>query len=148
MFVWSNAARWPHKGPFPLPLPPRFRVSLPFPLINSEPTPRPVSRSLKDNYECRIILKTDFNKRGVSCGSKHSTKMPFVTALDQKVYYQLTEPESPHGITFFFIHGLGSSHAFYATIIPSLVERGHRCLAVDTPGASSCIPRSLVDSCC
>jgi pimeloyl-ACP methyl ester carboxylesterase len=62
--------------------------------------------------------------------------MPFITALDQKIYYQLSVPDKSNGITFFFIHGLGSSHAFYSAIVPALVEKGFACLAVDTPGTS------------
>ena len=68
-------------------------------------------------------------------GSFRTAKMPFTTVEGQNIYYQLTEPKSQrNGVTFFFIHGLGSSHAFYASIIPTLATEGYRCLAVDTPG--------------
>lgn len=61
----------------------------------------------------------------------------YVTVEDQPLYFRVYRPELPvrsNGITFVFIHGLGSSHSFYAAIIPSLVRQGFTCLAIDTPG--------------
>jgi pimeloyl-ACP methyl ester carboxylesterase len=61
--------------------------------------------------------------------------MPFLKASGQDVYYKHVQPEDGNGITLLFVHGLGSSHAFYATIVPSLVQKGFSCLSIDTPGS-------------
>ncbi|KND86858.1 3-oxoadipate enol-lactonase 2 [Tolypocladium ophioglossoides CBS 100239] len=60
--------------------------------------------------------------------------MPFLRIEDQELYYTWTP--STDGPTILFIHGLGSSNSFYASIIPSLVQNGYPCLAFDTPGSA------------
>ncbi|KFH44093.1 hypothetical protein ACRE_051340 [Hapsidospora chrysogenum ATCC 11550] len=63
----------------------------------------------------------------------------YVTVEGQPLYFRVYYPELPvrsNGVTFVFIHGLGSSHSFYAAIIPSLVRQGYTCLAIDTPGSA------------
>ncbi|RFU26923.1 hypothetical protein B7463_g9430, partial [Scytalidium lignicola] len=47
----------------------------------------------------------------------------------------LCQPEGGFNTTLLFIHGLGSSSSFYATIIPHLVALGLSCLALDTNGS-------------
>ncbi|CAG9993996.1 unnamed protein product [Clonostachys byssicola] len=61
--------------------------------------------------------------------------MPTLRLQDQDVYYRWTPASSEEGFTFVFIHGLGSSHSFYETVTPHLIESGHSCLALDTPGS-------------
>lgn len=61
--------------------------------------------------------------------------MPSIRIDDQELYYTWTP--AGDGPILLFIHGLGSSSSFYSTIIPSLVEKGHSCLAFDTPGNST-----------
>lgn len=60
--------------------------------------------------------------------------MPSIRIDDQELYYTWTP--AGDGPILLFIHGLGSSSSFYSTIIPSLVEKGHSCLAFDTPGSA------------
>ncbi|CAK7206204.1 hypothetical protein SEUCBS139899_008991 [Sporothrix eucalyptigena] len=65
--------------------------------------------------------------------------MPFMTiSPSQELYYVLRTPQNAasSGLTFLFVHGLGSSSSFYATVMPALVEAGHRCLAFDMNGSS------------
>ncbi|KAI4594782.1 hypothetical protein KJ359_007585 [Pestalotiopsis sp. 9143b] len=66
--------------------------------------------------------------------------MPYITVREKSLYYRLVSPESGKastGATFLFIHGLGSSNSFYASIIPSLVAAGHTCVAFDTHGSGN-----------
>lgn len=63
--------------------------------------------------------------------------MPFITVDGQQLYHKWYRPDAGNGVTLALVHGLGSSHSFYATIIPSLVSHGFACLAIDTPGPSS-----------
>ncbi|POR35548.1 3-oxoadipate enol-lactonase 2 [Tolypocladium paradoxum] len=60
--------------------------------------------------------------------------MPFLQIEDQELYYTWTP--AGDGPTILFIHGLGSSNSFYASIVPSLVQNGYSCLAFDTPGSA------------
>ncbi|KAG5939763.1 hypothetical protein E4U53_007737 [Claviceps sorghi] len=60
--------------------------------------------------------------------------MPSLTFDNQELYY--TWSPGADGPILLFVHGLGSSSSFYATMIPSLVEKGHSCLAFDTPGSA------------
>ncbi|CAK7228708.1 hypothetical protein SBRCBS47491_006997 [Sporothrix bragantina] len=65
--------------------------------------------------------------------------MPFITiSPSQELYYVLWKPEhaAKSGLTFLFVHGLGSSSSFYATVMPALVAAGHQCLAFDMNGSS------------
>lgn len=63
--------------------------------------------------------------------------MPFIHIAGKELYYTWSQAkatgEQP-GLTLLFIHGLGSSSSFYATIIPGLLQSGFSCLAVDTYG--------------
>ena len=64
--------------------------------------------------------------------------MPFIHVNRKELYYTWSSPETRSkqnsGLTLVFIHGLGSSSSFYATVIPSLVKAGFSCLAIDTHG--------------
>ena len=60
--------------------------------------------------------------------------MPFLRGGGEEVYYSWTPSGDVDGPTVLFIHGLGSSNSFYASIIPRLVQNGYSCLAFDTPG--------------
>jgi len=61
--------------------------------------------------------------------------MPFATINSKKVFYTDSQKEgSTASSTTIFLHGLGSSSCFYATIIPSL-EETTRCIALDYPGS-------------
>lgn len=74
----------------------------------------------------------------ILCPILHSIRprMPFVTVNDRSLYYFLRGPAaSKEALTLVFIHGLGSSSSFYATIIPYLVEAGFTCLSIDTHGS-------------
>ncbi|KAF7539265.1 hypothetical protein G7054_g2265 [Neopestalotiopsis clavispora] len=66
--------------------------------------------------------------------------MPYITLREKSLYYRLVSPEQGNtstGTTLLFVHGLGSSSSFYATIIPSLVAAGHTCVAFDTHGSGN-----------
>lgn len=65
--------------------------------------------------------------------------MPFKDINGKKIFYSW-KPASRAGLTLLLIHGLGSSHSFWAPIIPGLVEAGFSCLAFDVPGAYSTPP--------
>ncbi|ERS99269.1 hypothetical protein HMPREF1624_04467 [Sporothrix schenckii ATCC 58251] len=68
--------------------------------------------------------------------------MPFIVIpSSHELYYVLRSPEDAgsSGLTFLFIHGLGSSSSFYATVMPALVAAGHQCLAFDMNG--SCLTK-------
>lgn len=64
--------------------------------------------------------------------------MPFAQLSDKKLFYTWRPAKvgsKQAGTTILFIHGLGSSSSFYETVIPSLVEAGFGCLALDTHGS-------------
>lgn len=64
--------------------------------------------------------------------------MPFVQANDHRLYYADSHPAgppTPTGLTFIFIHGLGSSQNYYYPVIPHLTKL-HRCITIDTYGAA------------
>lgn len=64
--------------------------------------------------------------------------MPFVTANNHRLNYADSHPAgppTPSGLTFIFIHGLGSSQNYYFPVIPHLTS-SHRCITVDTYGAA------------
>lgn len=42
---------------------------------------------------------------------------------------------SENGVTFVCIHGLGSSHAFYATLASKIADSGNSCVLYDTYGS-------------
>ncbi|KAI1336039.1 alpha/beta hydrolase fold family protein [Xylariaceae sp. FL0016] len=66
--------------------------------------------------------------------------MPSLDINKQQVFYTWTDAKS--SVTnaqcpvFILIHGLGSSHAFFGPVIPSLSAAGYPCLALDTPGSA------------
>ncbi|KAJ5789546.1 uncharacterized protein N7518_006557 [Penicillium psychrosexuale] len=63
--------------------------------------------------------------------------MPFVQANSHRLYYADSHPSGPpkNGLTFIFIHGLGSSQNYYYPVIPHLTKL-HRCITLDTYGAA------------
>lgn len=64
--------------------------------------------------------------------------MPSVQANSHRLYYADSHPDgppTPTGLTFLFIHGLGSSQNYYYPVIPHLTE-SHRCITIDTYGAA------------
>ncbi|KAG6172737.1 hypothetical protein E4U22_000815 [Claviceps purpurea] len=60
--------------------------------------------------------------------------MPSIRIDNQELYY--TWSPRANGPILLFVHGVGSSHSFYSPIIPSLVKKGHSCLAFDIPGSA------------
>lgn len=64
--------------------------------------------------------------------------MPFVQAGSHSLHYTDSHPSgppTPSGLTFIFVHGLGSSQNFYFPVIPHLTP-SHRCITIDTYGAA------------
>ncbi|TWU75859.1 hypothetical protein ED733_005449 [Metarhizium rileyi] len=61
--------------------------------------------------------------------------MPTLQIDDGQDLYYSWSPAGD-GPILLFIHGLGSSNSFYASIIPGLVQRGFSCLAFDIPGSA------------
>ncbi|KYK54105.1 alpha/beta hydrolase fold family protein [Drechmeria coniospora] len=65
--------------------------------------------------------------------------MPLLKVQGHDLFYSLTPAEAdstPKNVTILFIHGLGSSHSYYASMTPSLAQQGYACLAFDTPGSA------------
>ncbi|KAL4955880.1 Alpha/Beta hydrolase protein [Aspergillus filifer] len=62
--------------------------------------------------------------------------MPFVSVNNHQLHYADSHPDGAPsgGLTFFFIHGLGSSQNYYFPIIPYLTSH-HRCITADTYGS-------------
>lgn len=62
--------------------------------------------------------------------------MPFISVNNHQLHYTDSHPDgSPaNGLTFFFIHGLGSSQNYYLPVTPFLTSK-HRCIAADTYGS-------------
>ena len=78
--------------------------------------------------------------------------MPFAQIKGKTLFYSWSRVEhnaQGSNLTLVFIHGLGSSHSFYMTIIPDLVARGFSCLAYDTYGSALSVytgkPQSIHD---
>lgn len=63
--------------------------------------------------------------------------MPYVEVNNHKLHYYDSHPQGApkDGLTFVFIHGLGSTQNFYAAVTPFLTSN-HRCIAFDTYGSS------------
>lgn len=65
--------------------------------------------------------------------------MPFVQATKaHRLHYSDSSPSGPPsrtGLTFIFIHGLGSSQNYYHAVIPHLTST-HRCITLDTYGSA------------
>lgn len=64
--------------------------------------------------------------------------MPFLKAGSHTLHYADSHPAGPPtatGLTFIFIHGLGSSQNYYFPVIPHLTD-AHRCITIDTYGSA------------
>ena len=64
--------------------------------------------------------------------------MPFLKTSNHSLHYadsHPTGPPTPTGLTFIFVHGLGSSQNYYFPVIPHLTAT-HRCITVDTYGSA------------
>lgn len=61
--------------------------------------------------------------------------MPFIEVNNHKLHYFDTHPdEQPAaGLTFMFVHGLGSSQNYYLPVLPALSK--HRCIVYDAYGS-------------
>lgn len=62
--------------------------------------------------------------------------MPYINVNQKRLNYFDSHPDGPPagGLTYIFIHGLGSSQNYYFGIIPHLTPN-HRCIAIDTYGS-------------
>ncbi|KAL4921040.1 Alpha/Beta hydrolase protein [Aspergillus aurantiobrunneus] len=62
--------------------------------------------------------------------------MPFISVNNHQLHYADSHPDGApaNGLTFFFIHGLGSSQNYYFPVIPYLTPQ-HRCITADTYGS-------------
>ncbi|KAI9725120.1 MAG: hypothetical protein M1828_003462 [Chrysothrix sp. TS-e1954] len=64
------------------------------------------------------------------------------TTPHQQIHYADLPPTStsPHTTTtkppILLLHGLGSSQNYWLALTPHLTSRGHRCIALDTPGSA------------
>ncbi|KAL4881161.1 Alpha/Beta hydrolase protein [Aspergillus karnatakaensis] len=63
--------------------------------------------------------------------------MPLISVNNHQLHYTDSHPDGAPagGLTFYFIHGLGSSQNYYFPVIPHLTAK-HRCITVDTYGAA------------
>lgn len=63
--------------------------------------------------------------------------MPFLQIGGRRTFYNQVTPEGGQpGLHFIFIHGLGSSHAFWEPIQKHLAQSGHSSVAFDTQGSA------------
>lgn len=67
--------------------------------------------------------------------------MPYANVNSKSIFYTLTpsvycSTQDP-APTLVFIHGLGSSSSFYASLVPYLTALGYHCLTLDTHGSGS-----------
>ena len=64
------------------------------------------------------------------------SNMSFVEVNNHKLHYADSHPQGApeKGLTFVFVHGLGSSQNFYFPVIPYLTSN-HRCITLDTYGS-------------
>ncbi|PCH07491.1 Alpha/beta hydrolase fold-1 [Penicillium occitanis (nom. inval.)] len=62
--------------------------------------------------------------------------MPYIDVNQKRLNYSDSHPNGPPagGLTYLFIHGLGSSQNYYGGVIPHLTSN-HRCIAIDTYGS-------------
>ena len=62
--------------------------------------------------------------------------MPYIEVNQKRLNYSDSHPSGPPdgGLSYIFIHGLGSSQNYYYGVIPHLT-RNHRCVALDTYGS-------------
>jgi pimeloyl-ACP methyl ester carboxylesterase len=63
--------------------------------------------------------------------------MPFLNVNNHQLHYADSHPDGApaKGLTFVFIHGLGSSQNYYFPILPYLTP-SHRCVTLDTYGSA------------
>ena len=63
--------------------------------------------------------------------------MSYVEVNNHKLHYADSHPQGApeKGLTFVFVHGLGSSQNFYFPVIPYLTSK-HRCVTLDTYGSA------------
>lgn len=62
--------------------------------------------------------------------------MPYIDVNQKHLNYSDSHPNGPPagGLTYIFIHGLGSSQNYFGGVIPHLTPN-HRCIAIDTYGS-------------
>jgi len=62
--------------------------------------------------------------------------MPYIEVNQKRLNYSDSHPNGPPagGLTYIFIHGLGSSQNYFGGVIP-LLTSNHRCIAIDTYGS-------------
>lgn len=62
--------------------------------------------------------------------------MPYIEVNQKRLNYSDSHPNGPPvgGLTYIFIHGLGSSQNYYGGVIPHITPN-HRCIAIDTYGS-------------
>ncbi|KAL4780767.1 Alpha/Beta hydrolase protein [Aspergillus varians] len=104
----------------------------------------PVATALSiDSFqdETAILLEEFAPEFDPGATGKHSpelekVKMPFISVNTHNLHYADSHPDGApgNGLTFFFIHGLGSSQNYYFPIIPHLTAQ-HRCITIDTYGS-------------
>lgn len=90
----------------------------------------------RDATNAYIVLDLAFFGNSTLSSHHHSLKMPFLKAGIHTLHYfdsHPAGPPTPTGLTFIFIHGLGSSQNYYFPVIPALSD--HRCLLIDTYGS-------------
>jgi len=63
--------------------------------------------------------------------------MPFVEVNNHRLHCADSHPNGApsNGLTFIFVHGLGSSQNFYHPVLPHLIPK-HCCITLDTYGAA------------
>ncbi|KAF4982271.1 hypothetical protein FZEAL_2057 [Fusarium zealandicum] len=63
--------------------------------------------------------------------------MPFLDLGDKTLFYSRVDPESPRDPSpvLVFIHGLGSSHSFYTSVMSQLADTGYSSIALDVHGS-------------
>lgn len=97
---------------------------------------------VKNSQEAQPLFITPCYSRNVGTGrtpyhhrQRRNAIMPSIRIDNQELYY--TWSPRANGPILLFVHGIGSSHSFYSPIIPSLVKKGHSCLAFDIPGTTT-----------
>ena len=97
----------------------------------------PLLRCTSDRYACTSDIPLSFSLfTTFDYPSLDIAIMPNVTVNNHEIAYADTYPNGAPtgGLTFVFIHGLGSSQNYYYPILPYLDD--HRCIALDTYGAA------------
>ncbi|KAL4749676.1 hypothetical protein BDW72DRAFT_204558 [Aspergillus terricola var. indicus] len=93
-----------------------------------------------DQVSVATVLSTDSFKDDTAIllekDSSKPEKMPFVSVNNHQLHYADSHPNGApaNGLTFFFIHGLGSSQNYYFPLLPHLTPQ-HRCITADTYGS-------------